>query len=1454
MKSLTDLNSKAENDLQEFGDERTGKVMWDRTQYDTVFDVVQDENEYIGLNIPLRLTEIVNYQQTQLKLEIDLSSTTGEVQFEKDFPSWATVTEVGRVYTISGFRHINDFNELYNLDQRFRLAGYFGNTDTIGIRFHYLIQSTPAERPWTLDLDITEVLNMTSPPASQLYGIQMPNDSLVSITPPIVSDPGNIGVDFRMEISASEVGVLQTIFIPQTSGATTVINSSDKTVLIEGTVAQINTELAGLQVRFGEVEVDFDLVFELTDVFEDSSAGLISDLKVTRFTSITTDLEISRQYIYDDSLLNPSLEKPFRDGRFTINATSGVTLTISVPNNAFRYLTNISPEVYSLDTTSVTLSGITPDDLETIVDNLRYIAPQTYAGDIEWDFTLTVDGTTYLNAYRYDMAGNYVVWDGVGSGVGASFTANIIEGAEVNSTDYPAFVWGSNGGTSTIDIVAINNPSEANILITWDLAYSDTVPNYGSTLDWELHWDNLPSGVSVTKTLNNKYRVVGIDSVSDWDAVKHPDRATMPNDASGDFIIKGTVTYTPDRTKEMTMRFSVNEEREFGIQADWWTTTDGEERSGNYEYSVSFLNYTRGYTGGEIPTVTVIDIGQDNPTYTVTITPDKPNSVDDIHAGGSLGGSVLFNDASKTLTIIGSKAQVNDHLANITIDMSINSMEHGYLRYAVQNNVNTETDACAVYLGGTAYDPVFSFDCTTTDTNTLNNIFNIEYFEIKTSDMEQLGTSPSAGDSLILSLYNTTHLTSVTMEREIFFDDNKGFSSSYSSANSITDVHPFRHPVHWTFNYIASNAYEYIQSHNQDNTYHYIAPYDQGAFIREFQPHGDSTYESTIRVEEKLVSDIEYFGRVDDVHRIYHQTNYYPKNYYSTTEADYVGYGVPSSQNPRYKDPSNNVTYAVAEDEYNGTTSPDGNGWIIRHEPEHFGHCITTNSDTSKIAISHAGEVYTAGIYGDRYFYGSEYSGIPGQIGATYIGEYGVEWGDFGSLRTSLERNSLGQSNYVEQFNNDYRATHAGVVYIYDDTTNYYTETNDAYTTNGATYATPIQKIYPPISDSSGDPIAPAGNHLLFGEYNAMSLDGNRLAITCPGWQSGNVDGVSLKGVYTYTFNNVTNEYDLDAVLNGTALIKPEWDDTGNILVGQDRDDITKLRIYSRNSNGSLSLLESLNLTSTYVNNWDFSPVSRTIVISNADGTIDVYEINNSTLDYSKTQEFSKGASDTRGEVQISTDGLMIVWKVNGFSNSDDSANDWAGFGQFIIFRDSVSEEFESGLNNSIAGVTVVNGVEHTNSLDIAAYINNANRAYYPYTNSTDHQSYYGAVFPLGNRWTWSAIFAPPNAGSGISNNTATIVWQPSDEVNEYGTNTTVKFNVDTSNIADYELVELRLEYTPSDSSTSVVRNKAYAHSKPFPYTDNTFIWYHDLPPAYSEGDTPAWSEGYLSGGTPGNI
>ncbi len=1448
MKSLTDLNSKAENDLQEFSDERTGKIIWDRTQYDTVFDVVQDENEYIGLNIPLRLTEIVNYQQTQLKLEIDLSDTTGEVQFEYDFPSWATVDVVGRVYTISGFRHINDFNELYDLNQRFRLAGYFGNTDTISIRFHYLVQSTPAERPWTLDLDITEVLNMTSPPASQLYGIQMVTDSLVSITPPIVSDPGNIGVDFRMEIAASETGVLQTISIPQTSGATTVINSSDKTVLIEGTVAQINTELAGLQVRFGEVEVDFDLVFELTDVFEDSSAGLVSDLKVTRFTSITTDLEIFRQYIYDDSLSNPDLEKPFRDGRFAINADSGVTLTISVPNNAFRYLSNISPEIYSLDTTSVTLSGLQPSDLELIVAGLRYIAPQTYAGAVEWDFTIIVDGVTLLDAYRYDMAGNYVVWDSIGTVVGASFTANITEGDEVNSTDYPNFVWGG-GGSGTIDIAAINNPAEANIVITWDLAHSDTIPNYGSTLDWELHWDNIPAGVSVTKTTNNKYRVVGIDSVSDWDAMKHPTRATMPNDASGDFSILGTITYTPDRTKTMTMRFNVTEEREFGIVADWWRTTDGENRSGQYGYSVSFLNYTRGYTGGELPTVTVVDIGQDNPTYTVTITPDKPNSVDDINAGGTLGGSVLFNDGSKSLTIIGSKAQVNDHLANITIDMSINSMEHGYLRYAVQNNVNSETDECAVYLGAGQYDPVFSFDCSDLSPSGINQPWTSP-ITFDTADMTPAiappTNDPQPGDSLVLSLYNTTFLTSVELDLEIFFDDLKGFSSTYSSANSLYDVHPFRHPVTWTFNIIAANAYEYIQSHNGDNTYHYIAPYDQSAFIREFQPHGEFS-SGNIRVDQKRVEDIESFGRVDDTHRIFHQTNYYPKNFYSTTENDYVGYGFQSGNTTQYEDPNNGVKYGVAEDGY-AVTQPDGNGWIIRHEPEHYGHCISANSDTSRIAISHAGEVYTGGIYGDRYFYGLEYSGIPGLIGSTLLGTFGTEWGDFGSIGLDSQRDALGQSNYVEQFSNDYRATHTGVVYIYDDSTDYYTDTN------GVKYATPIQKIYPPVSDSSGDPIAAAGNHLLFGEYSAMSLDGNRLAITCPGWQSGNVDGVSLKGVYTYTFNNVTSEYDLDAVLNNTALINPEWDNTGNILVGQDRDDITKLRIYSRNSNGSLSLLESLPITSTYVNNWDFSPVSRTIVISNADGTIDVYEINNSTLDYSKTQEFSKGASESRGEVQISTDGLMIVWKVNGFSNSDDSANDWSGYGQFVIYRSSITDQFSSALNNTISGTTVINGVEHTNSLDIAGYTSNVNRSYYPYTNVTDHQSYYGAVFPLGNRWTWSAIFAPPNAGTNLTGNTATIVWQPSDDVTEYGTNSTVKFNVDRAGMGDYEFLEVKLVWTPADSSVSVTRNIKYYNSVPFPYTDITYIPFYDFGLVYGEGDTPAWSQGYLSGGTPGNI
>lgn len=1416
MKSLSDLNNKAENDLQEFTDERTGKVIWDRTQYDTVFDIVQDENDYIGLNIPLKLIEIVNYQQTQLKLEIDLSQTSGEVQFEKLFPSWATVTESSRVYTISGFRHINDFNEFYDLNQRIRIAGYFGNTDTIDLRFHYLIQSTPAERPWTLDLDITEVLNMSSPPVSEFYGIQMPTDSRQSISAPTVVDAGGLGVDFRMEISATETGVIHTIHIPQTSGATTSIDSLNKTVLIEGTPAQINTELAGLEIRFGEVELDFDLVFELTDVFEDSSADLVSDIKVTRFTSITTDLEISRQWIYNDTGLEPELEKPFRDGRFAINATSGVVMTISVPNNAFKYYTDIGNQVYSLDTTSVTLTGYTPAELETIVDNLRYVADQTYAGAIEWDFTITVDGTTYLDAYRYDMAGNYVVWDGVGSGVGASSTANISEGDEVNSTDYPAFVWGSNSSVSTLDIVAINNPAEANIVITWDLAYSDTIPGYGSTLDWELYWDSLPTGVSVTKTLNNKYRIEGIDSVSDWNAVKHPTRATMPNDASGNFTIKGTITYTPNRTKEMTLTFEVDEERE--LDATAWPHYSSSSNQGVLGYTVEALAYFRGTTGATVPTVQITDQGSNDPLYTMTVRADKPNSVDRIYAAGSLGGSALWSAGLKSMTLIGSKAQVNDHLANLTIDHNIQYYEDFYLKFALSNNVNSETDDCGVLYVGSGWDPVFKYDIeslsqpwyppngiTKSDPITFD-----EEFTFYTWGGTGIGSLSGWTDGTVKTrLYNTSHLTSIKISNTVNWLDAAFYSFTTGtfrqSFSTLYGLSPKRHAPLWEYN--TSGEYEYYTDYSNDRTYYYVSPYDDTGFWRFFDPLAGGAYNLSTCV-------------IDSNDRYYHPTYFGPNVYVRTDTNTITGYG--TDRQPG-KDSDSGAVFYVNEGAGSRSNS-DGNGWLIRHEPQHFGHCISSNTDASRIAIAHAGEVYTGGIYGDYYYYGAEYDGQPGVVGTNFVQLFGTEWGDFGALNQpdNFEQQTIAKSNYTTQYSNDYRATHGGCVYIYDNSTNYYTDLI------GKDYAKPIQKIYPPISDASGDTLAAAGNHLLFGEYTAMSLDGNKLAISCPGWQSGNVDGVNLKGVYTYSWNSVTLQYDLDAVLGQTALMDMQWDSTGEILVGRDRDDITKLRIYSRNSNGSLTLLESLPITSTFDRPWHFSPVSRTIVISNTDGTIDIYEINNSTLDYSKTQEFSKGTTESTGDVQISTDGKMILWRILAFSNSTDSSNDFAGYGVVVLHRDNINDQFFGGINEEVSNITTVNAVEYDVITDFSdrftgQFVN------FPYQSGVDHRSYYGVIFPLGNRRTMSTLFAKPYAvevGSDYAQITVgNKVYNP-----EYGigqteyfapSDTTMTFNMDGSQDTWGDDTEFEITFTPDDSSGAVTRNYLYYYDNTETYPDD---------------------------------
>jgi len=82
-----------------------------------------------------------------------------------------------------------------------------------------------------------------------------------------------------------------------------------------------------------------------------------------------------------------------------------------------------------------------------------------------------------------------------------------------------------------IDIVEIIKPNLALV------QFIVTVPVIGHTIDF----GTLPSGVTLT-TVDNTHTISGIDSVSDWDAIKAP-TITLPNDFFGNFFCTAIIKY-----------------------------------------------------------------------------------------------------------------------------------------------------------------------------------------------------------------------------------------------------------------------------------------------------------------------------------------------------------------------------------------------------------------------------------------------------------------------------------------------------------------------------------------------------------------------------------------------------------------------------------------------------------------------------------------------------------------------------------------------------------------------------------------------------------------------------------------------------------------------------------------------------------------------------------------------
>lgn len=245
-----------------------------------------------------------------------------------------------------------------------------------------------------------------------------------------------------------------------------------------------------------------------------------------------------------------------------------------------------------------------------------------------------------------------------------------------------------------------------NTRITYEINYANVagaIVTFGNT-----------TGATVT-TVGNVITISNIANLGVWNNVKSP-TLSLPRDWNQSFAITGNVYSTVGASmvnnRSWTTTVSVTDLSEITTPAD-------------FVYSnvapTSFSSYPQ-----------ITDSENATGTYTLTVTVDKPSTFGNLTTGGNVWATPVWNDGTKTLTITGNRAGVNQHLSSLTYNPSIYTQDDFRLKYRLQNP--------AGYYAGVAtevYQRLFSSD---------NSIFTAVNNFSYTEDITTYVTGPELTD------------------------------------------------------------------------------------------------------------------------------------------------------------------------------------------------------------------------------------------------------------------------------------------------------------------------------------------------------------------------------------------------------------------------------------------------------------------------------------------------------------------------------------------------------------------------------------------------------------------------------------------------------------------------------------------------------------------------------------
>ena len=464
---------------------------------------------------------------------------------------------------------------------------------------------------------------------------------------PLITDYfGNASGMYTYTITPSTTSAVRNATFAGTGG-TISFNATTRAVEISGNKSQVNNRLAQITII---PSADYTSDFLLNYAVVTPENRSVSKSQNIYCTATHEELSNIIGRAYDNDLAS-----------IDIFATSTPQITDLDPLAA-HYTIELSTPIGKFGTTianavsNYTYSG-TKAQVNAALSTMKFV-PNTgvYSTDVV-TFHLLKDGVMFVNT-SFVLTGPWTPTFPKASGSATS--ATITEGATRTVPFQIDIIGPVIGSNATFNIDLRNCPGAT---ITNGALSGDVVRyTYGNA------------------TNGYQYGFENINTVAEWNSIKASCLVNLPNAYSGSF------SYTVTLLRSIQSGF---------IGSYSWTDT----LTVTDVYPLTAINSVFNYfsntgtvhnlsSAGFTPTLA--DSGNQNPTWTVTVTPEYANAISSWTIGGS-GGTASVNATTKVVTLTGTIAQINSRLANLSFN-SITGIDIDFVvTYNASNDTTTET-------------------------------------------------------------------------------------------------------------------------------------------------------------------------------------------------------------------------------------------------------------------------------------------------------------------------------------------------------------------------------------------------------------------------------------------------------------------------------------------------------------------------------------------------------------------------------------------------------------------------------------------------------------------------------------------------------------------------------------------------------------------------------------------